>query len=596
MSTAASSIALSLGVSALVVAACRRVRVPALLPLLGTGLALGSSGMGVVDAASLGDALNGFIKVAIGLLIFEGALHLNREELGRAPRAVWGLLTVGALVTWSGSALAAHLLLGMTWPIALILGAGLIVTGPTVVQPIIRVLRLSPRLQTTLGAEAVLIDPIGVMATVSTLEVVRLWLDTGLQPSLAGEGLWIFAKPLLAGAGIGAVLGLLGYGLLTLAARKGKAEPQLLNLLAIGTCMACVGVGESVTHEAGLAAVTICGVIMARARILGASELRSFKELLAVILVGTLFVLLASRIEAARLVALGWPEVLFVASLLLVVRPVAVALSTRRSRLSGRERLFAATFAPRGIVALSVAAVAAADLVPVLEKAGGHVPLDEAAALARDASRLELVMFATIAGTVLFASTVSPLLAVLLRVRRSTGDDVLLVGANAMSIELARLLRDRGIRARVVDSNATRVAQARAAGLEAVTGDATDTRWMDDIGAPSGLGAVVAWTGNHDVDQLSARWAVDRLGSAAVGIWSSRPARGVLSGCELGGGASLLESVDLVEAGTARITADAGAATDGATIGWIVDDRFVPAGAEARMPPRGRAVRLVRGG
>ncbi len=289
MASAAASIALSLGTSALLVAGCRRIRIPAMLPLLGAGVAMGVSGAGVVDAGSLGDALNGFIKVAIGLLIFEGALHLNREELGRAPRAVWGLLTAGAAITWAGAAVAAHLLLGMSWPIALVLGAALIVTGPTVVQPIIRVLRLSPRLQTTLGAEAVLIDPIGVVATVTTLEVVRLWLTTGLQPGLAGEGLWIFAKPLLSGAGIGTLMGFAGYGLLTLAARSGKAEPQVLNLIAIGTCMACVGIGEAVTHEAGLAAVTICGVIMARARILGASELRAFKELLAVLLVGTRF-------------------------------------------------------------------------------------------------------------------------------------------------------------------------------------------------------------------------------------------------------------------------------------------------------------------
>ncbi len=582
MASAAASIALSLGTSALLVAGCRRIRIPAMLPLLGAGVAMGVSGAGVVDAGSLGDALNGFIKVAIGLLIFEGALHLNREELGRAPRAVWGLLTAGAAITWAGAAVAAHLLLGMSWPIALVLGAALIVTGPTVVQPIIRVLRLSPRLQTTLGAEAVLIDPIGVVATVTTLEVVRLWLTTGLQPGLAGEGLWIFAKPLLSGAGIGTLMGFAGYGLLTLAARSGKAEPQVLNLIAIGTCMACVGIGEAVTHEAGLAAVTICGVIMARARILGASELRAFKELLAVLLVGTLFVLLASRVEIGRISALGWPEVAFVATLLLVVRPACVLASTHRSRLDWRERAFAATFAPRGIVALSVAAVAANDLLPVLNDGGGNVPLETAVALARDAERLEVVMFATIVGTVVAASTLSPALAWALRVRQPTGSSTLLIGGHALSVALAKALASRGVRVRIVDSNAARVASAQADGLDAVAGDATDPRWMDDRGAPSDLGTVIAWTGNHDVDQLAGRWAIDRLGPADVGVWSSRPVRGALAEAELGGGASILSTVDRVESGAMGIGPCASEGPSAHRLGWIDGGRFRPATGAAR--------------
>jgi len=585
MASAAASIALSLGTSALLVAGCRRIRVPAMLPLLAAGVAMGVSGVGVVDAASLGDALNGFIKVAIGLLIFEGALHLNREELGRAPRAVWGLLTVGAIITWAGAAGAAHLILGMSWPIALVLGAALIVTGPTVVQPIIRVLRLSPRLQTTLGAEAVLIDPIGVVATVTTLEVVRLWLTTGLQPGLAGEGLWIFAKPLLSGAGIGTLMGFAGYGLLTLAARSGKAEPQVLNLIAIGMCMACVGIGEAVTHEAGLAAVTICGVIMARARILGASELRAFKELLAVLLVGTLFVLLSSRIDVGRLSALGWSEVGFVAALLFAVRPACVLASTHRSRLDWRERAFAATFAPRGIVALSVAAVAANDLVPILTDGGGNVPLETALALAGDAERLELVMFATIVGTVVAASTLSPALAWALRVRQPTGSSTLLIGGHALSVALAKALQSRGVRVRIVDSNPARVAHAQAEGIDAVAGDATDPRWMDDRGAPSDLGAVVAWTGNHDVDQLAGRWAIDRLGPTAVGVWSSRPVRGALAGADLGGGESLLAVVDRVESGDRRVGPCAGVAAGAHRLGWIEAGRFRPAG---QSPPAGK--------
>ena len=212
--SAPTSIALALGAGALVAAGCRAVRVPAPIPLMLTGAALGMSGLGVVDPESLGPALKALITLSIGLLIFEGSLHLNKEELSRAPRAVWGLLTVGALATWAGSAWAAHALLGFPWALALLLGAALIVTGPTVVQPILRSLKVSPRVHTALTAEAVLIDPLGVVATVATLEVIKLYSAAQGGVSLAAEGFWLLARPLASGAAIGVAMVLIGGWLL----------------------------------------------------------------------------------------------------------------------------------------------------------------------------------------------------------------------------------------------------------------------------------------------------------------------------------------------------------------------------------------------
>ena len=536
--------AIAMGAGALVVAACRRLRVPALLPLLGVGLALGSSGLHLVDGAALGTGLRAFVTIAIGLLIFEGALHLNRDELRRAPRAVWGLLTVGAIATWVLGAASAHWILGFGVPASIVLGAALIVTGPTVVQPLLRVMGVQPRVQTVLAAEAVLIDPIGVLATVTTLEVIRQWLTLGPDGASIQAMLWMLARPVLAGSALGAVAGAVGFVVLTIATRRGRADPQFTNLVAIGICMACVGTGEAMAAESGLVAVTVCGIVMARARVPGMTELRSFKEYLAVILVGALFILLTSRFDAAALRSVGWLEVGFVACLLLVVRPVSVALATWTSRLDLRERIFVGTFAPRGIVALSVASIIAQELRDALGADSVAVSPATLGTMALDVGRLETVMFAVIVGTVVAGSFASPLLARLLGLRTQGSGAVLLVGAHELGRGVASALQERGIHSRLVDRNADRVRQAREQGLDAVIGDATDARWLDDLGAPSHVSAVITWTGNHDVDSMMARWARDRIGPGRCGFWSSRPSSAEAEVCELGDGLPIQPAID----------------------------------------------------
>lgn len=543
----AATMAIAMGAGALVVAVCRRLRIPALLPLLGIGLALGSTGLHLVDGNALGSGLRAFVTIAIGLLIFEGALHLNRDELGRAPRAVWGLLTVGAIATWVLGAVSAVLILGFGIPAAILLGAALIVTGPTVVQPLLRVMGVAPRVQTVLAAEAVLVDPIGVLATVTSLEVIRQWLTLGPDGASVQATLWMLARPVMAGCALGAMAGAVGYLVLTIATRRGRADPQFTNLVAVGICLACVGSGEALAAESGLVAVTVCGIVMARARVPGMTELRSVKEYLAVILVGALFILLASRFDAASLRSVGWPEVGFVACLLLIVRPISVALATWRSRLDLRERAFAATFAPRGIVALSVASIIVQELRDALGADSVAVSPTTLGTMALDVGRLETVMFVVIVGTVLSGSLVSPVLARLLGLRSKGSGAVLLVGAHELGRGVALALHAQGIHTRLVDRNADRVRQCRDQGLDAVMGDATDSRWLDDLGAPRHLGAVITWTGNHDVDSVIARWARDRLGPGRCGFWSSRPPIPDADACGLGGGMTIQAAIGALQ-------------------------------------------------
>jgi NhaP-type Na+/H+ or K+/H+ antiporter len=573
--SAASSLAIAAGVGLLITIGCERLRTPALLPLIAAGLALGASGFGVVNGSSLGSALGALITVSIGLLIFEGTLHLNRRELSHAPAAVRGLLTVGTGATWIGAAVLAHLALGFTLEAAAVLGAALIVTGPTVVQPILRRLRVTTRLHTALGAEAVFIDPLGVVATVATLEIVRGLVLRGSGTASWSHAAWLYVKPLLGGALVGAIIG--GTALLVIGylGRGRRMEPRRLNLIFLGSCLSSVGVGELVAPEAGLGAATVCGLILSHIRVIGTTEVRAFKEQIATILVAMLFILLASRFELSALASVGLPEVLFVAGLVLVVRPLSVAAATIGSTLSFNEKAFAALFAPRGIVALSVAAIAGDELVRATAERAKAGPVSERiAALAADAPRLELVMFLSIVTTVFLATAVSPLLARALRVRAGQAGGLVLVGGHALSLALARLLREHGGRVRVVDSNHYRAEVARAAGLDVVEGDATDLRWMDDAVVTPELGSVIAWTGNDTVDRVVARWGEERFGAGHAGIWSDGAMKPDMAALEIGGGRLLGETIDAIEGGRLVIAALSDTDPVEAAIGGIAAGQF----------------------
>lgn len=507
----AETIALSLGTGTLLTGVFRRWRLPALIPLIIAGIALGKSGLGVIDAEPLGATLKGVITVAVGLLIFEGALHLNKQELSHAPRAVLGLISIGAVITAAGAACAAHYALGLSWPIAAVLGAMLSVTGPTVVQPLLRLMPVPSRLQTALAGEAVLIDPVGVVGTVVTLEIVGLLLSSKMGVDAISQSAWLFARAIFGGAGVGLVMGLVGLGVLRLCARAGRPDVTVMNLLVLGVLMLCVGLGEAVGHEGGLTAAALCGMVMARARVLGGTELRSVQELFASVLVGTLFVLLSSRFDVTKLLSLGAGEIAFLGLLMFAVRPVSVFLSTIGSRLSLGERLFAGTFAPRGIVALSVSAVAASTLSQIAAEVSVGDP-GAAAGLTAEIERLEPITFLVILGSVLLGTTYSPLFRWVLRLKVGSDAAVVIVGAHRFSIDLAKLLREHAVPVRLIDTNEDHVQAASALGLDATAGDATNSRWMDDLGAPHGAGWLIAWTGNHVVDQIAVRWATEKFG------------------------------------------------------------------------------------
>lgn len=512
---ATQTLALAVGAGCLISLFCDRLKVSATLPLIAAGFALGPYGAKVIDASSLGDSLSAMISVIIGLLIFEGGLHLNRKELSHAPRALAGLLTVGVALTYAGVAAAAHYVVGLSWPTSLVLGGMLVVTGPTVIQPMLKRLPLTPPLHAALAGEGILIDPIGVIIAATTVELVAAHYTGGMVGPTADSLMHVF-KPFAVGTGVGVALGLAARWLIELISRKQRIGADLVHMLAMGTCMVSVGAGEAFAPEAGLVAAALCSVIMANTKMLGISEMREFKQRLASIFVAMLFILLSSRLDLRELVKVPPAMWVFVGSLIVVVRPLSAVVSTIGSKLEFRERMFISLFAPRGIVAASLGSLLAAQLAGPI--AAQLADPEAQADLIAEAKLLEQLVFMAVIGTIAWAAITGPTLARLLGVRVPSREGVVLVGAGALAQKIGAILLARGVPVHLVDRNRQRVEAARADGVEASAADATDARWMDDnINRPE-LGWLLPMTGNPDVDMIAARWAEERFGKDRV-LW-----------------------------------------------------------------------------
>ena len=292
--------------------------------------------------------------LVIAIILFEGGLNLQWSRLKRQEAVIRGLITVGALLTLVGATLSAGLVLGWRWDLSLLFGSLVIVTGPTVVAPLLRDMRLQPRLRTILEAEGVFIDPVGVLLAAALLQIVL----TPAPETLAAE-----AQLVAASLGFGVVGGIVAGLVLVAALRYGlivaSGYEHIFTLAAVVLLFEACG---AVVPESGLMAVTVTGVVVGNFKTRVGEELREFKDRLTVMLVGLLFVLLAADVSVADLRALGRPGLIVVAGLVAVVRPLSVWFATMGSKLSGRERMFIAAVAPRGIVAAAVASITAANL------------------------------------------------------------------------------------------------------------------------------------------------------------------------------------------------------------------------------------------
>ena len=478
-----------LGVGAQWLAA--KVRIPSILLLLSTGFIAGPVARWINPDDLLGDLLFPIVSLSVGLILFEGGLSLRFSELQQIGRALMGLLTIGAAVTWALTTVAARWLLGMPIETALVLGAILIVTGPTVIGPLLRYIRPTGSVEPIAKWEGIVIDPIG--ATLAVLVYSTVWSEptAGFRSSAMNAGTELM-QTLLAGV----VCGTVAAGIQLVALRRFWIPDRLQSPVLVALVAAALTSANLWQQESGLLAVTVMGVILANQKSVSIGHIAEFKENLSVLLISCLFILLSARLKVEDLTQLGFRGILFVLCLILVVRPAAVWIGTIGSRITWQERVFLSWFAPRGIVAAAVSSVFAIRLGP----AGDD---------------LVPATFVVIVGTVLvYGLTAFPLARRLgLAVLEPQG--LLLAGVSNFSRAIAHAVKADGIPVVLLDSNRGNVNSAKLEGLEAVHADLLDEDLVDDVSL-GGLGRFLALTSNEEVNALATMRFREVFGSANI--------------------------------------------------------------------------------
>ncbi len=468
-----------------------RFRLPGILLLLVCGFMAGPVTNFIDPQVLQGDWLFPFVSLAVGIILFEGGLSLRLNELRDVGHVVRNLITIGVVFTAIAAAIGAHYLVGFGWPVSVVLGAILTVTGPTVVIPLLRHIRPSGRVGTVAKWEGITIDPIGAILAVLVLEAVILLYAPG-SAGHAAEGFGGVAGALLEGLLLEIVVGIgvsvAGAFLLIVVIRQRQVPDWLQNPVALMTVVAVFALSNALQEEAGLLSTTLLGIIMANQRYVSVHKIVGFKEDLRVLLISVLFIVLSARLELSALAYISIGSLLFLGLLMLVIRPLAVMLSSLGTGLNWKEQTFLAWMAPRGIVAAAVASLFSFRLEQFFpEDAAGMVP----------------VVFLVIVGTVaVYGLTISPL-ARWLGLAQPNPQGVLFLGAHAWARQLASAIDALGIAVLMVDSNSTNVDRARQEGLNARRLNVLSDNIEEHLEL-SAIGNLVAFTPNDEVNSLAA--------------------------------------------------------------------------------------------
>lgn len=467
-----------------------RARLPSILLLLLTGFVAGPILNWVHPDQLFGSLLMPFVSLSVALILFEGGLSLKFSELRGVGGVIATLVTVGALVTWIIATLSARWILGLEWRMAIMLGAILVLTGPTVVLPMLRYLRPTGQVGAILKWEGIVIDPIGALLAVLVFEVI---ITGELSHAPAHVALTV-ARTVV----VGGVIGLIAAHGLAIALRRFWIADHLQTTVALMFIAGTFALSDWIQPESGLLTATILGVALTNQTRADIRAIAEFKENLQTVLLSLLFVLLSARLSLADVTAAGLPALLFVAVLIVIARPLCVLVSTVGSTLSWREKLFLSWMAPRGIVAAAVASTFGL----ALESHGFA-----------QARMLMPVAFATIVGTVLFYGLTAAPVAAALGVADPDPRGVLLVGAGRFPRALAKFLGELRIRCLLVDTNRDLVYLARRAGLDAVQANVLTATGLERVDF-GGIGTALAVTPSHSVNLLVAERIGRLLGRA----------------------------------------------------------------------------------
>jgi len=455
-----------------------RINLPAIALLLLAGLMAGPFTGFLDPAVDFGDLYRPLIALAVAIILFEGGMTLNFREINETSKAVRRIIVIGGPLVWAFGTLAAHFAGGLSWQTSIILGALLVVTGPTVIMPLLRQARLKPRAASLLRWEAIINDPIGALFAVISFEVFlvlnnvhdaeNLLFNGVLAAIIALPGAYFLAKSL-------AWLFINGH------------IPEFLKApVLIAAALMANAVTNMVLEEAGLLTVTVMGIVLANSRMASLTEMRRFKETITVLLVSGVFILLTASLQMDTILSLGWQAAAFVAAMLFIVRPLAIFIATINTGLSWQERFLSAWIAPRGVVAVAVAGLFGSTLV------------EQGVA---DGEKMIAYTFAVVAATIILHGFSLPLLARLLDLRSAARPGILLVGGSNWSIALAAKLQSLDIPVLIADDNWNHLKNARAQNIPTYFGDVLSEHAHHEINM-SAWGAVITATDNDAYNAL----------------------------------------------------------------------------------------------
>ena len=472
------TIALALCLGMLAQALAHHLRIPGIVLLLAAGVLLGPDMAGIIHPESLGPGLNILTGFAVAVILFEGGLNLKFKRLKRARHSIRQLILVGGIVTITGAAVAAHYVMDWPWKTALLFGTLVMVTGPTVINPLLKRLKVRGSVATVLEAEGVLIDAVGAVVAIVALE-------TALEPIQGSPLVWGWHA--VSRIGFGAGYGTLAALMLIVLYRVRRLIPEgTENVFMLSVVFAVFQTANLILPESGIAAVTAAGIVVGNLGTRWLQELLEFKEELTVMLIAMLFVLLAADVRVAQVISLGWPALGLVLVLMFLVRPLAVMMGTGFSELGWKEKIFVAWIGPRGIVAAAVASLFATTLEGKgLE--GGY--------------ELRAMVFLVIAVTVVFAGLTGGFMARLLGLQRPSQSGWVFLGANALARAMAKLFREDGQEVVCIDSNDDHCRAAENDCTRVIFGNGLQARNLLRSEIDTRRGAV-ALTANDEVNYL----------------------------------------------------------------------------------------------
>ncbi len=477
------------GIGAQVLAAYSQV--PSIVFLLLFGILLGSDVIGLLHPHVLGTGLEVIVGLATAIILFEGGLNLDLRELGKVSLTLQLLVTLGTLITLVGGTLAAHWLGEFPWAIAFLYASVIVVTGPTVISPLLKQINVDRQVATLLEGEGVLIDPVGAILAFVVLDTI---LDGEADPKIAIIGLFVRLS-------IGALIGAFGGYLMSLIFKHANSlSYELKNLVVLAVLWGLFVLAQTIRTESGVMTTVVAGAVFANSSVPEERLLRRFKGQLTILSVSVLFILLAADLSLKSVFALGWGSLFTVLVLMFVVRPINILCCTWNSDLNWRQKIFLSWIAPRGIVCASVASLFSISLTQHGVNGG---------------EAIKALVFLTIIMTVVCQGLTAGWVANFLQITSKETKGAVIVGCNPLSLLIARLFQQRGEKIVMIDTDPESCQAAEAENLQVIASSALDTGVLEEAGLSS-IGTFLAMTNNGEVNYVLAQRAAEEFNPPRV--------------------------------------------------------------------------------